>query len=164
MLPTLPHKEQTMPYERDSTETIAIPDNNIQILVIENNQIISDYLKTVLRKNLNPCTITIAFNLKEGISSLQYNFYHLILTDTTLELKGEEVCQAIRQVNIWTPLIMMAVSEIKVTNEYIMGWGADGIVYKPIEVKSLIKQIEDVLAIDVTKRGTSSGMYNTLEE
>ena len=151
-----------MAYEREKTETLVVPDDNMQILVVEDNSIVSDYLKSILRRNFNPCSTTLVNNMAGCMACLKERQYQLILLDATLDLKAEDSCAAIRDVNTNTPIIMMVVSETKITHEYVIGCGADGIVYKPIEVEYLLREINRVIEMDLTQRGTDSSFFRAI--
>ena len=152
-------------YKGKDTEEIVVPDDNMQFIIIEDNLMVSDYLTSVLRKHFSPCTTTSLSSISSSIACLKENKdkYHLILLDTTLKLKGEESCAAIREVDPETPIILMAVIETKVTDEYIISCGADGILYKPLEVKEIIDEIKRIIKVDMSQRGSRSGFYPILK-
>lgn len=152
-----------MSYDRVKTEHLVVPDDNMQILVVEDNLVVADYLKSILRRNFTPCTTTIVNGIAGAIACLQERQFDLILLDTTLKLKGEESAQAIREETMETPIILMAVSEVKITYEYVIGCGADGIIYKPIEVESLINEVQRIIDIDLSKRGTNSSFHRCID-
>ena len=151
-----------MSYDRDKTDIFIVPDDNMRILVLEDNKVVAEYLRSILRRNFNPCTIIIVDAIGQGIVHVNQTHFHLILLDTTLDLKGEDCCAAIREIETNTPILLMAVAETQVRHESIIGCGADGIVYKPILVDDLLSEIKRVIHIDLTQRGTPSSLHKAI--
>lgn len=151
-----------MSYDREKTDIIIVPEDNMRILVLEDNRVVCDYLRSILRKNFSPCTITVVDTIGKGILSIDETHFHLILLDTTLDLKGEDCCAAIREIETSTPIILMAVAETQIRHEFIIGCGADGIVYKPISVENLLSEVNRVIDIDLTQRGTQSSLHKVI--
>ena len=151
-----------MTYEREETAIIMEPDTDMQILVVEDNNLVSDYLKSIILRHFSPCRTTVVNSIAGCMACLQEKKFHLILLDSTLELKPEDSCSAIRDLETTTPIILMVVSETKITQEYVIGCGADGIIYKPIEVEYLLKEIKRVIHSDLDQRGVGSGFFKVV--
>ena len=152
-----------MSYKEHDTEAMNVPDDNISILIIEDNTVISDFLKSILQRNLSPCAVSTVNCIAGAMACLPEKSYDLILLDTTLDLKAEDSCEAIRDHDIGIPIILMAMSETKITYEYVVGCGADGIIYKPIESDQLLKEIGRLIDINWDERGTPSSYHRALK-
>jgi two-component system OmpR family response regulator/two-component system response regulator QseB len=140
--------------------TAAASENKLFVLVIEDNRVINDFLRSILRRHLAPCHLSFATSYLEALEYLGKQIYHLVLIDTTLDqVSGEECCKYIREGGYEIPIILMALSEMKITQEQVVAIGADGIIYKPIERDDLLREITEVLDIDLSQRGTPSKFY-----
>lgn len=144
---------------------MLVPNQELKILLAEDNRTIINFLKSVLRRNLSPVNITVVENGHEALHHLTSKMYDIALIDHALpSVKGEEIARTMRANNIEIPLIILALSEIKIPTEVMIGMGVDGIVYKPIEQKELLDEIQNALEISILDRGTQSKFHRIPKE
>jgi CheY-like chemotaxis protein len=149
-------------YKRQSTQEIIVPDNDeIRILIAEDNLTVQKFLSNVLKRHLSPCKLSYTEKCIDCLPKFDKNEYDLILMDTTLEIDISECTSTIRAVT-QIPLILLALSEMTIPFETLVGMGADGIVYKPIKVSSILKEITEVISINLEDRGTTSAFRKAI--
>ena len=142
------------------TERMLISNEELRILVAEDNHTIINYLRSILRRHLAPVKIEIVENGHEALRKLTEQDYDIALIDYALPtIKGEEIAKTIRANKIETPILLLALSEVKIPVEVIIGMGVDGIVYKPIEQKELLEEIKQALDISLMDRGSISKFH-----
>lgn len=150
--------------ERHKTEEIYLPDEiPLKVLVVENNKTVAKLVTTVLQKSMSPCTVDVSNDSYESLSILEKNKYDIILLDSTMEMEMEDWIESVRAVKIMYPILVMALSEVTISTEIILGTGAEGIIYKPVQPKELILGICEILDIDIEERGYSSNFYKTIK-
>lgn len=149
-------------YRRQSTQEIIVPDSDeIRILIAEDNLTVQKFLTNILKRHLAPCKLSYTDKCIDCLSKIDQNEYDLILMDTTLEIDVSECASTIRAVT-QIPMILLALSEITIPFETLVSMGADGIVYKPIKVSSLLKEITEVISINLDDRGTTSAFRKAI--
>lgn len=120
-------------------------DGNPVILIIENDEKLSEYLKEKLSAVFNPITATSA---KRGLNILKLVNVDLILTDIGMSgMKGGELCRLIKEDpdNSNLPVIVIsAVASETVKIECIEN-GADIYIEKPFTIDYLIASINNLL-------------------
>lgn len=154
-------------YEKKTrTAEIPIPGEYcLDILVAEDNEIIIRYLKSLLRRHLSPCKLSFAQDGYEVLKLTNETRFDLLLIDHSLTgMNGEELTTALRSTKNETPIILLALSEIKIPFESMVGLGVDGIVYKPIIIDELMQEIEAILRVNSTDRGTASKFHPAIED
>jgi DNA-binding response OmpR family regulator len=119
-------------------------ENNPKILLIEDDKRVSDSLRNGLERK--DFIVETAFDGFVGARLAISNHFDLILLDINLPLmNGFEVCKAIRQQNIKTPILMLtALGEI---DDKVNGFesGADDYLVKPFELRELMVRIQALL-------------------
>lgn len=155
-----------MSNEKHDTEEIEIPPNSLTILVADDNPVIQQYLKSILRRHLCPCEIDFSENSSSVLQKVNATSYNFILLDFFLRgMNGEELTKSIRNIGVHTPIIMLALSEVKIPFETMVANGVDGIIYKPIVVSELIEEIHNTLRdVDMYNRGTPSKFHSAIAE
>lgn len=157
-------KEVTKNYKRISTrQSIESSKDDIRILIIEDNLTVQKYLHNILKRHLAPCTCIFIDKCYKSLELLQVESYDLILMDTTLDQNIEDCSSSIRGTTE-IPIILLALSEMTISYENMIGLGADGIVYKPIKLEELLKEIKGILEIDLTRRGATTAFHRTLKK
>lgn len=147
------------------TGVITARKSLLKLLVAEDNPFIVRYLKTILRRNLMPCEADFVSKHVEVFKALELSRYNLLLLDDSLpEMRGESIVEQIRINGNDTPIILLALSETKLTHEQIIGLGIEGIAYKPLVLEELITEIKRVLEISTDDRGTQSKFYRVVPE
>jgi two-component system, OmpR family, copper resistance phosphate regulon response regulator CusR len=119
----------------------------MKILVIE------DEVKTVaLIKEgleLNQIEVDVAYDGLMGLTLAQRNHYNLIITDIILpEINGISLCTKLRNLNIFTPILLL--TALSTSQDIITGLdaGADDYLPKPFEFSVLMARIRAL-----TRRG-----------
>lgn len=112
----------------------------MKLLLIEDEVKTSQYLKQGLEEN--GFEVDAALDGKTGKHLAFSNPYDIIITDIILPgLDGREVCKALREANIQTPILMLtALSEI---DDKVAGFdsGADDYLAKPFEFRELLARV-----------------------
>lgn len=112
----------------------------MRILVIEDEQYLSDALAYILKKNNYLCDVS-----NDGISGFDNamsNIYDAIILDIMLpKMSGFEVLSNLRKKNINTPIIMLSAKSE--TEDKIIGldMGADDYLPKPFETTELLARL-----------------------
>lgn len=149
-------------YKRQKTEEIVVSDNDeIRILIAEDNLTVQKFLTNILKRHLSPCKLSYTEKCFDCLSKIERKNYDLILMDTTLEIDVSDCTNTIRCAT-QIPMILLALSEMTIPFETLVSMGADGIVYKPIKVKHLLKEITEVISINLEDRGTTSAFRKAI--
>jgi DNA-binding response OmpR family regulator len=130
-------------YRSKKTEHSITPQNNMTILIVEDNTSVLNSVKSIMKKYFSPCdfvTLNTCVDIDRSFDDID-----LVLLDTSLNIDMHDCCDILRSKNCECPIIFMAVSEVHITQEQIIASGGDGIVYKPIEVDHMTKEINSVL-------------------
>jgi DNA-binding response OmpR family regulator len=151
--------------ERHKTEEIYLPDETpITFLIVEDNKTIYKFVQSILNKTFSPCNIDIVEDPHEAINVIRNSKYDLILLDSTLKVhNAEDWIGTIRSMRILYPIIIMALSETLISQDNVIAIGAEGIVYKPIDPKFLVKEICSILNVDMQERGYASNFNKTIK-
>lgn len=151
--------------ERHKTKEIYLPDEiPINFIIVDDNKTVYKFVQNVLNKCFSPCNIDIVEDPYEAIDVIRNNKYDLILLDSTLKVhSAEDWIGTIRSMRLLYPIIILALSETSISQESVIGLGAEGIVYKPIDPKILVKEICSILQIDMSERGYASNFYKTIK-
>lgn len=152
--------------KKNRTVEIAVPgEYSLSILVAEDNEVISRYLKSVLRRHLHPCELHFAADGYEVLKLANEIHFDVLLVDNNLSgMNGEELATSLRSTKNETPIILLALSEVKIPFESMVGLGVDGIVYKPIMINELVEEIENILNVNPAERGTTSKFHPVIED
>lgn len=113
----------------------------MHILIVEDEKGIVDFLKQGLEEE--GYTISTAFNGKDGLEKAKSLKVDLILLDWMLpNLTGIEVCKAIRDSNILTPIIFLTAKDtVQETIEGLKA-GANDYIKKPFSFEELLERIK----------------------
>ncbi|MDD7305732.1 MAG: response regulator transcription factor [Peptoniphilaceae bacterium] len=117
--------------------------NDINILIIEDEEIIANIIKTALEKE--GYKVFLAFDGKVGLEIFDQNQIDLVILDLMLpKVSGEEVIKEIRSKSE-VPVIM---TTAKIDEENIINGlrlGADDYIKKPYSYKELVERVKTVL-------------------
>ncbi len=120
-------------------------DNSLQILVVEDNHDVAEYIGSQLKGKYN---VTYAQNGKAGLEKAIEIVPDVIITDVMMpEMNGIELCKAIRSNNI-TDHIPIIVVTAKITEEdklTIYNAGADAYLSKPFNSDELVMRINKLI-------------------
>lgn len=113
----------------------------MHILIVEDEKGIVDFLKQGLEEE--GYTVSTAFNGKDGLEKAKSLKVDLILLDWMLpNMTGIEVCKAIRDSNILTPIIFLTAKDtVQETIEGLKA-GANDYIKKPFSFEELLERIK----------------------
>lgn len=115
-----------------------------RVLVIEDDESISDSLKTFLEQNA--FAVETASDGETGSRLAISKMYDLVLLDNLLPKKlGFQVCQEIRSAGKRLPIIVMSVCSDLSNKLSLFENGADDYVIKPFPLEELLARMEAVL-------------------
>ncbi len=140
--PKQPKEQQTQPKTQNEFSFHG------NILVAEDNPMNQKLIKRLLEKTgLN---VTIVSDGLQALQAVQSNDFDIIFMDIQMpNMNGYEAIQAIRNLNITTPIITLTANAIKGDRERCLQAGADDYLPKPINVKELYEKIEHYLSLSL---------------
>jgi DNA-binding NtrC family response regulator len=116
------------------------------ILVVDDEQIIRESLSFVLKKE--NYTVDEAENGKDAFKKVQDNYYDLIITDLEMpEMKGIELLENIRNMNIQSSIIVITAFGSLDTAISALRNGASDYILKPIEFEELLIKVKKLFEI-----------------
>ncbi|HHC24720.1 MAG TPA: diguanylate cyclase [Desulfobacterales bacterium] len=123
---------------------MPIPNENIDILIVEDSQTQALLLQLILEEQ--GYRITVARNGMEGLNQLQKGFFPIVITDWVMpEMNGFEFCQAIRSREDFPGYvyIILLTAAKKSKNDIIAGLeaGADDYLIKPVDETELAARL-----------------------
>lgn len=111
----------------------------MRLLLIEDNVALIWRLREQLGKYFEVRAIRTA---SEGLHLAQTGRYSIIILDLSLpDMSGKEVCTALRQNNIWTPILILTADSTLSTKINLFDSGADDYLTKPFEIAELLARI-----------------------
>lgn len=119
----------------------------IEILVAEDNAINQKIILSVLsRYGYSPRLVE---NGKQALDSVLARNYDLILMDIQMPImNGVEACKLIRQrvPSVSQPrIIALTADALQLSSEEYMQNGMDGVLYKPVQTKELLKVLSETV-------------------
>lgn len=112
----------------------------MKILIIEDDEILSDTIKQCLK---NKYEVEQAFDGQEGVLYAEQDIYDIIILDLMIPIMdGYEVLKTLRRKKIYTPiLVLTAKGELE---DKLKGFsnGADDYLVKPFEKEELLARLE----------------------
>lgn len=119
----------------------------VKLLCIEDNNKLIASLKDLLGEKYK---VSIARTGEEGINRALGSKYDLIMLDLGLpDISGKEVCTAIRQAYVATPILVLSGIADAATKTTLLDLGADDYVSKPFDAKELSARLKAL-----TRRGS----------
>ncbi|HLH28455.1 MAG TPA: response regulator transcription factor [Acidimicrobiales bacterium] len=116
----------------------------MRILVVEDEENLARALATGL--GAEGYAVDVAATGPEGLEALRRTDYDLVLLDILLPgLNGFKVCRAIREENVWTPIIMLTAKDGEYDEAEALDTGADDFVSKPFSFVVLVAHIRALL-------------------
>jgi DNA-binding response OmpR family regulator len=117
---------------------------NMRLLLVEDNKRLSDSLRRTLEDD--GYAIDVAFDGPDGEEMGFMNIYDIIILDVMLPGKdGFQVCQALRNKRIRTPILMLTARDALEDRVLGLDSGADDYLVKPFEVDELRARIRALL-------------------
>ena len=116
----------------------------MRVLIIEDEQKVAKALQQGLEEHQISCEL--AFDGQIGKLLALRNFYDIIILDVILPgMNGFEVCRALRQAGINTPVLML--TALDTTEDKLSGFdvGADDYLSKPFEFRELLARIRSIV-------------------
>lgn len=133
----------------ETTDNKIISSNNIidtnkKILLVEDNELNYEIAKTVLEEA--GFRVDGASNGKEAVDKASDNTYDAILMDIQMPvMDGYEATKELRKLGNRTPIIAMTANAFSEDKKKAKDVGMDGYISKPIDVKSLVSTIMNIL-------------------
>jgi DNA-binding response OmpR family regulator len=116
----------------------------MRILVVEDNQRLSSSLKINLTHE--GYSVDTAYDGQEGQDLAELTPYDLIILDILLPQKdGLEVCQALRQRRITTPILLLTARDSVDDRVQGLDYGADDYLVKPFAMPELLARLRALL-------------------
>jgi DNA-binding response OmpR family regulator len=116
----------------------------MKLIIIDDDEKITHYLKTALSKN--DFTIDIANNGRLGLEKIKNNKYDLIILDLTLpDLSGDQICKTIRSEGQTIPIIILSADNTIDSKINLLNIGADDYLVKPFSLTELIARINALM-------------------
>lgn len=134
----------------ETTDNKTISSNNIidtnkKILLVEDNELNFEIAKTVLEEA--GFIIDGASNGKEAVDKATSNTYDVILMDIQMPvMDGYEATKELRKLGNRAPIIAMTANAFSEDRNKAEEVGMDGYIAKPIDVKSLVNTIMNILS------------------
>ena len=128
----------------------------MKILIVEDDQILSDTIKQCIQKEYE---VEQAYDGEEGILYAQQDIYDVIILDLMMPImNGYEVLVELRKKKIITPVLILTAKDS--LNDKIRGFksGADDYLVKPFEKEELIVRLEAMV-----RRNNRSYLKNEIE-
>ena len=150
------YKEESLIIEK--SETRSLKDANI--LIVEDNQEIQDYLGKVL----NDYHSVYAYNGLQAIEQLKSNLFDVIITDYMMpQMDGVSLIEWIKENQIATPIIVLtAIKESKID---FLRLGVDEIMPKPFNPEELLVRVNRLIKSNSVKEAFKhSNTQNEFEQ
>ena len=117
-------------------------DKKINILIVEDESSISDFVKEELE--YEGYEVCIKEDGREGLEEALNNEYDLVILDIMLpSMNGFEICRRIKRVKA-TPVIMLSAKSSVIDKVNGLKLGADDYISKPFAIEELLARIEVV--------------------
>jgi len=126
----------------------------VRILLVEDNQRLSDSLKRSLVNN-GGYVVDTAYDGAEGEELAMVTEYDLIILDVMLPIKdGFEVCRSLRENNINIPILMLTARDALSDRVTGLDSGADDYLVKPFEIEELHARLRALLRRESPDKNT----------
>lgn len=120
----------------------------MRVLVVEDELRLADLLKSGLARE--GFAVDLAFDGRDGLWMATENPYDVIVLDVMLpELNGYTVCERLREIGIWTPILMLTAKNGEHDEAEALDTGADDFLSKPFSFVVLLARLRALL-----RRGT----------
>jgi len=119
-------------------------DNKTNILIIEDDPVITEFLQTGLK--YEGYEVTVSNTGKDGLDMMRQDTFHLVMLDIMLpDVDGFNICRRIRSYGSDVPILMLTVR--KEVSDRVKGLdsGADDYLTKPFSFDELLARIRALL-------------------
>src|SRR5205823_3410032 len=124
----------------------------VRILLVEDNRRLNDALKMKLVDN--GYAVDVAFDGEEGEELAEIVSYDAIVLDVMLHKKsGVEVCRALRDRRINTPVIMLTARDTVEDRVQGLDSGADDYLVKPFAISELCARLRALMRREAPSKG-----------
>jgi two-component system OmpR family response regulator len=123
----------------------------MRVLVVEDEP----RLATGLRRGLEAegFAVDIALNGTDGLWLARENPYDALVLDVMLpEVGGFEICRALREEEVWTPILMLTARDADTDQVHAFDTGADDYLTKPFSYAVLLARLRALLRRGATAR------------
>lgn len=119
-------------------------ETKIKILLVEDDQAITDNLSSLLERS--GYKVQVALNGAAALQQVTSFAPHLIVSDVIMPvMDGRELLRRLRQVNNWTPVILLTQVGSSTERAMALEEGADDYLNKPFDPYELVARIRSVL-------------------
>jgi two-component system OmpR family response regulator len=123
----------------------------MRILVVEDEERLSEVLRLGLIEH--GYAVDVADNGTTGLEMARTNNYDAVILDILLpEMNGYRVCAALREENIWTPILMLTAKSGEYDHAEALDTGADDFLAKPFSFVVLLAHLRALLRRTGRKR------------
>ncbi len=134
-----------------------------KVLIVDDEQSIVTLLQYNIEKS--GFKTDIAFSGLEGLEKASTGSYDLIILDLMLPgMEGTEVCKALRQKQIDTPILMLTAKDEEFDKVLGLELGADDYLTKPFSPKEVVARIKAILRRSKKRDETGNETYIKIAE
>lgn len=120
------------------------PIQHLSILLVDDEQLIRDLLRTLFSKEQNTCVV--AEDGTVGFQMVIEDPYDFILMDIEMpKMNGVDCIKAIRQVDPKVPILIMSGYAENEKIQRGLEAGANGFIHKPFEFKDLLRKMSGII-------------------
>ncbi|WP_106396892.1 response regulator transcription factor [Actinocorallia populi] len=123
----------------------------MRVLVVEDELRLADLLKDGLGRE--GFAVDLAFDGREGLWMASENPYDVVILDVMLpELNGYAVCERLRELEVWTPILMLTAKNGEHDEAEALDTGADDFLSKPFSFVVLLARLRALLRRGAAER------------
>lgn len=150
-------------HDDDESETLGDKIEKPQLLVVDDNQDVLDFIEKILKESY---TVTLATGALEALKIMEEKDFDLILSDIMMEgMDGLEFCKKVKS-NIATshiPFVLLTAKDGVDVKIQSLDYGSDAFIEKPFSPKHLKAQIRNLLKKreELRKEVAESPLFDT---
>jgi signal transduction histidine kinase/ActR/RegA family two-component response regulator len=138
-LPVCPEAAQ-----KNYTEQMVVPQRSARILVIEDEQSVSETLREILL--FAGHEVTTVPNGTEGLSSFDQDSFDIVITDLGMPgVSGFDVARSVKQRREKTPDILITGWELQLKKQDLQARGIDFLINKPFQMNQVLNTVQEAL-------------------
>jgi len=132
--------------EKTFQETIVAPQRSARILVIDDEQNVSETLREILL--FAGHEVTTVANGTAGISSFDQGVFDVVITDLGMPgVSGFDVARCIKQIREKTPVILVTGWELQLKQHELNKRGIDFLINKPFQMRQVLQVVQEALCL-----------------